>query len=188
MISSNDLCTHIIKPTLLTLARYNPKMYSKTAIKLLMGTAAQESDLGYWVKQITGPAVSIYQIEPATHYDVTSRYLKDKPKLQQLVVGMVSQDRRLGDDEELITNLRYATAICRIRYWMEPDALPDPQDLVAIAKYWDTHYNANPYYGTVEEFMESWTKFLSDWEYENEQEPRGNSSVLLPRSISEEDT
>ena len=51
-------------------------MYSPVAENLIMGTAAQESGFTY-IKQLGGgPALGMFQVEPATAEDILFRYLK----------------------------------------------------------------------------------------------------------------
>ena len=45
------------------------------------------------------------------------------------------------EDTELITNFKYATAMARLRYWMEPTPLPVYNDVQGQAEYWDATYN-----------------------------------------------
>ena len=48
-------------------------LHSDNAVNLLMGTAAQESHLGKYRKQIGGgPALGIFQMEPATFNDIVN--------------------------------------------------------------------------------------------------------------------
>ena len=44
-------------------------------------------------------------------------------------------------DGELVRNLAYATAICRVRYARVPGALPAAHDIDGLAAYWKAHYN-----------------------------------------------
>src|SRR6056300_1676988 len=77
---------------------------SKAAQELLLGTAIQESRLTY-LKQIGGgPALGLYQIEPATHHDLYANYLSYRPLLRELMFDLGSRD-----DDSLVWNLRYAT-------------------------------------------------------------------------------
>lgn len=129
---------------------------------MVMGTAAQESRMGYYLHQLGGPAVGAYQIEQPTHQDIVGRYLmrEENADLRQIVIGMTCRDQPIGSKDELATNLRYATAICRIRYWMEIEPLPPANQLERIGKYWDDHYNANPEHGTVEEFVRNYQEHV----------------------------
>ena len=66
-MNSQQLLDYIIKPTLEYMGgNYN----SKNAQMLLLSTAAIESKCGYYIKQINGPALGIWQMEPATHTDI----------------------------------------------------------------------------------------------------------------------
>ena len=56
---------YVITPTLADL-----DMYSPAAAMLLLGTAVTESNLEYLRQLPDGPALSVYQIEPATARDV----------------------------------------------------------------------------------------------------------------------
>jgi len=155
VIKANDLREHVIKPTLEILAMAEPRIASDSAVELLMGTAAQESDLGYNLVQVGGgPGLGIYSIEPDTHADVL-RYLNrpDKGFLRRAVMSLSTDTT----DEQLIFNLYYATAIARIRYWYEADPLPD--DIRGHAAYWDDHYNANGV-TQIEEYMDSYEGFV----------------------------
>lgn len=51
----------IVRPALVTI-----DLYSDAAENLVMGTAAQESHLDYVKQSGNGPALSLFQMEPAT--------------------------------------------------------------------------------------------------------------------------
>lgn len=132
-IDSNDFRLRVVRPTLEEI-----RLWSREAEELLMLTAAQESGLGTWLVQKNGgPALGVYQIEPATHKDIW-RYLY-----------MHSDVRRylpwggLQADAVLVTDLRYSTAMARVRYLYVPEAIPDYKDVQGLARYWDKYYNAN---------------------------------------------
>ena len=163
MIKPEDLREQVIRPTLRTMAEFNPKLYSEAAVELLMGTAAQESDLGYNLVQVGGPALGIYQIEPATHDSIWENYLKYRPDLASIVRGFASQhafDSQESRDNELIVNLTYSTAIARLVYWPKTQPLPSADDIEGQGEYWDLHYNGNPYKGTPEEYIDSYNEFV----------------------------
>ncbi len=149
----------IVRPTLFTLAAFDKRLYSEASVKLMMGTAAQESDLGFFLRQHPrGPGKGFWSVEDATHDDVW-RYLEraTKAELKSLVFKL-TRFKQKPPGHELIRNPMYCAAIARIRYWYEVEPLP--QDLVGLARYWDEHYNANPNHGTPEEFLDSYQKFV----------------------------
>ena len=59
-----DLITRVLKEVAL---------YSPAAVNLLLGTAAQESGFGTYLRQVKGPALSVFQIEEATFLDLRER-------------------------------------------------------------------------------------------------------------------
>lgn len=158
MISATDLRDEVIIPVLQDLERIKPGMYNLRAVYLLLGTAAQESDMGYFMRQHpTGPARGVWQMEPATAQDLWNRYL-DKPENGDLRLAVVKY--WTGKEpvwEEITWNLKLACALARIRYWMVPVALP--YDREGQARYWDIHYNANEE-DEVAEYLASWDKFV----------------------------
>lgn len=157
MIKAEDLREQVIRPTLEALAVFNPKLNSEAAIDLLMGTAASESRLGYNLVQEGGPAKGIYQMEAATHDDVW-RYL-NRPGNRELRL-IVRTLAKKTDPDELIHNLKYATAMARIRYWYVPEAMPET--LEEQAKYWKAHYNTESGAGTPEKYLERHEKYLGE--------------------------
>lgn len=130
------------------------ELNSAAAVNLLIGTVFQESRGGYYLKQLgAGPALGIYQIEPATHDDVWTSYLNYRASLRTKVENLLSPESK---HQQLISNLSYATAIARLIYYRVPQALPaDPNDVQALAEYWKQHYNTPLGAGTVAEFVEN---------------------------------
>ena len=161
MINPSQLRYSIVMPTLVAM-----DMWSPAAENLLMGTAMQESRCGEYLVQIRGPALGIFQMEPATAEDIIFRYLQERPQLlRQFETAWRSLDSRpvnwhsvkLGQVcDEIAYNLRFATAIARIRYWMVPDPLPDFDDIAGLAAYWKAHYNTPLGRGTEAEFIHNY--------------------------------
>lgn len=146
MINPFHLRDYVIRPTLQQLG-----LWSLSAENLLIGTVFQESRGGHYLHQLgDGPAVGIYQIEPKTHDDVLINYVSYRSSLlERLESVCTSQDKH----EQLATNLSYATAIARLVYYRKPDALPDAEDVEALANYWKEHYNTHLGKGTPDEFI-----------------------------------
>jgi len=179
LINPHDFETLWIRPTLEILARFDPRMDSEAAVVLLMGTAAQESDLGYWMDQIGGgPGLGPYSVERATNLSLWRHYLSrpSKKLLKQLILDMVPSDAILtaldGDFSyvyvnpvQLTINMAYSTAMARLKYWPKSEPLPDPGDIFEMGRYWDVHYNVNDEHGTPEEFADSFEQFLHNWKH-----------------------
>ena len=150
----------IIKPTLDELAKAEPRINSKAAVALLLGTALCESELRFLRQRVDGGfgrAVSFYQIEPATHKDV-KRYLNERRRdLAKRVFGLATITD--PDDFEVATNLRYATAIARIKYWMDPEPLPYADNIRGLAGIYKRVWNSELGKATPQRFIEFYERY-----------------------------
>ena len=133
-INAADLTQYVIKPTLDYL-----DMYSNAAEKLLLGTAAQESDFDPFCDQHDG--FGIYQITSQQHQDIWDSYLAFNPDLASKVRGLASQHEFLKNpDQELRINLAYSTAIAWIIYLRSDIELPAADDLEALGECWEDNF------------------------------------------------
>ncbi|MEQ8443111.1 MAG: hypothetical protein RIM33_14240 [Alphaproteobacteria bacterium] len=149
MFDTNQLVAHIIRPTL-----ERADLYSKSAENLVLGTALAESRGGTYLKQLgSGPALGIYQMEPATHKDIYENFLSYRGSLR----ARAEQFLYPADDAltQLKTNLAYATVMCRIHYYRVPKALPDAADIDGLGAYWKDYYNTAEGAGTAEKFAKA---------------------------------
>lgn len=150
MIKATDLRDYVIVPVLKLLEFYDPRMYSPAAVNLLLGTAAHESLCGFHLKQVKGPALGIYQIEPATHADLFTNFLRHRPGLLEIFQGL-----RNGGPDQLVWDLRYSTAVARTIYWRAPDALPDKDDIDGQAMLWKKVFNTSAGRGSTAAYLEN---------------------------------
>lgn len=150
-INAQQLRELIVRPVLQQIG-----WWTQAAENLLMGTAAQESQMGTYIHQINGPALGIYQIEPATHQDIWTNYLSYK-------VGLsikVAQYGKSKDDNQLIWNLAYSTAIARLIYARDNDELPDADDIQGLARYYKLNYNTHRGDATVQQFIDNYHRYV----------------------------
>lgn len=155
-IDSMQLRTEIVRPTLKHLGHW-----SKSTEDLLVGTAAQESKLGHFIVQVRGNAKSIYQIEPATHQDIWEHYLKYKPELRKKIKALLPPNLTMKQKEQqLVTNLAYATAIALCVYLRAPKPLPTTGHVKDLAIYWKTYYNTYKGAGTVDDFITNYRRLV----------------------------
>jgi hypothetical protein len=118
-------------------------LWSQSAENLMVGTAMVESGLNTLAQIGGGPGMSFFQIEPATYDDVI-RYLKMciSKDLKARILSSCYMD--VFPPAECSTwNLRLACLIARVKYYMQPEALPGPQDADEMAKYHKLHYNSS---------------------------------------------
>lgn len=153
-MSSDQLACEVIDEVL-----YHLKLYSKSAVNLLLLTAAVESDMGSYLKQINGPALGIYQMEPDTYWDIHENFLKYRPDLHEQVSDF-SLSVDLGGANELAGNLYYSTAMARAHYLRFPEPLPKADDVEGLARYWKKYWNTEKGGGTVEAAIYKYTKYV----------------------------
>jgi hypothetical protein len=133
-ISASHLLQYVIKPTLESL-----EMHSSAAEKLLLGTAAQESDFNPFKNNTQG--LGIYQISSEQHRAAWDSYLAFHPDLASKVRGLASQHKFLQNpDAELLTNLAYSTAIAFIIYLQCEVQLPEANDADGLGHFWQQNF------------------------------------------------
>lgn len=143
-----------------------PNFYTENAVKLLLGTIAQESNFIH-VKQLgNGPARSYYQIEPLTALDVLANYVEYrqlfKKELNRITGGKKISKNNVAD--ELLNNFEFATFIARTCYYRKSGVvLSDSVNLSIedLANIWKINYNTIHGKGKVEEFIKNYNLYLT---------------------------
>ena len=149
-ISPVQLRMDVIRPCLKDFG-----LWSQDAENLILGTAAQESWCGRYVRQLHGgPALGIFQMEPATHDDIWKNFLAFRRELR----GSILEVWDSPDAERMIYDLRYAAVMCRVHYLRAPGAIPTA--VGDQAKYWKLYYNTPAGAGTEAEFIDNWYRHI----------------------------
>lgn len=130
-------------------------LYSEDAVNLLMGTCAQESHLGQYIKQLNGPALGVFQMEPNTFNDIFSNYLRYKRELLDSIYNLC------GDihNKNVMWNLKLAICFARVHYLRVPEKLPNT--IEGYAAYWKKYYNTYLGAGTEEEFINNYNLYVA---------------------------
>lgn len=145
-MNAKQLRELIIQPVLKELG-----MYSQEAEDLVAGTIAQESTMGEFISQYpAGPALGICQMETATHDDIWDNYLRYRPELAKLLENM----NLTGAADEMVWNLRYAVAMCRVHYYRVPMSIP--QNIDGQAAYWKAYYNTTHGKGSEQDYLHNY--------------------------------
>ena len=131
---------------------------SETAVNLLLGTAAQESAFGTYLRQIRGPALGVFQMEPQTYNDIVYNYLAYRDDLEELVFANDIGDL---DATRVVWDIRHAAIMARIHYYRVPHPLPEPDDIQGLAGYYKNFYNTSEGKATTEEFIENWRRYVA---------------------------
>lgn len=143
----DHLKTKVIEPVLTHLG-YN----SKSAVNLVLGTICAESNAEHLIQLNNGPAKGICQMEPSTRADIYNHFLKYKPVLKGLVTDYIIDGINL--DDQMVFNLAYAVAMCRVHYIRVSEALPAHDDVYALARYWKKYYNTELGAGSIDHFVD----------------------------------
>ena len=146
---------YVIQDTLKPVGLWSPE-----AEELLIGTAAHESQLGNFIAQVNGPALGVFQMEPATCNDIFNNFLSFRPALLQTLenaYGIKSRHPR-----QLATDLRYACIMARLKYYRVKETLPAANDLEDQARYWKQYYNTPLGAGTVDQYINDYHQYVND--------------------------
>lgn len=129
-----------------TLAEH-PRLNSPAAVELVLGTIAQESQFGTYLRQLGGgPARGICQVERATFDDLVNRFSMDFPVILAF------------DFEDLEWDLKASILMCRIKYFSCPGTIP--KDLAGQANYWKKYYNTELGAGKISEYIEAYRRYV----------------------------
>ena len=119
---------------------------------LLLETCAVESDFGKLIKQVNGPALSIYQIEPNT-YNFIDKLLETKyTDIYNFTKYFI--DKNKTQVHTRMCNIPHGT-IAALVYYLHTanDKLKDISTREKRASIWKTYYNTHLGKGTVESYL-----------------------------------
>lgn len=150
MINCEQLRKYIVRPTLEGLG-----LWSQSAENLILGTAAQETNMGYYIMSIK-PYVDygIYQLNHSTH-DWVLKALLRRPQSAAYVKTIA-----LCKFDEMVYNLAYQTALVRHYYYSFKEPLPRHDDIEAMAKYYKLYYNTSAGAATWQQFAENYKRYV----------------------------
>lgn len=150
ILNPQELKSFCIIPTLETMGE---QFTGESANRIVLYTFAHESHLGTWRRQMgAGAALGIGQCEPPTFNWLAKKY-KDIIK-RCYANDEVPRFETIENDDVL------ATIMCRLRYYVVPEPLPEPDDLKGMAQYWKEYYNTQKGKGNEQEFVRNVRKFI----------------------------
>lgn len=149
---------------------FNGALNKPEAVDLLFGTCCVESDCGYRVRQISGPALGIMQMEPATHYDIWLNFIANNAGLLEFATmylvpyGYNKTTTKIIAERmqrHLEFDLRYAIIMARLHYYRVSAAIPElgPGYITDLGEYWKKYYNTIDGRGGVGEFVVKFNKY-----------------------------
>jgi len=140
-----------------TLQELSPEIkYTLDSAYLVWGTGAHESMGWQYRRQMGhGPALSYWQIEPFTFYDIVENFLEYRPALAAKIKKVAGVEHFIAED--MVNNDKLAICMCRVKYFRVPEALPTT--LSGMAKYYKKYYNTPLGKGTEEEFINDYEEY-----------------------------
>ncbi len=121
---------------------------SESALRLLCMIAAHESGGFLYVKQVNGPALSFFQMEPVTYIDVC-----DYAVWRDYLPGELP-----SPPERLIFDAPFAAALGRLFFLRFSEPLPAEDDLTALAQYAKQYWNTALGKATVAQYESAYRK------------------------------
>lgn len=129
---------------------------------LILGTAAAESRMGFYNRQVRGPAIGMFQMEPNTAWDILQNYVAYRDIMKDAIKAVTgcSMRSRSGLINELEFNPELQVVMCGIHYRRRKAQLIDrePETLAAI---WKEKYNTYKGKGTIEHFVHAYNKYIT---------------------------
>lgn len=146
----------IIRPSLKAI-----NLYSVDAEELLIATMAQETLGGQYIKQLKGPALGIYQMEPSTYNDIWSQHINNNGNLtlRSEIISYCNFHLQPAADE-MISNLKLSTIMARIFYSRITIALPDHTIIDDIWAYYKKHWNTEDGDAKKYDFIRNYQLYL----------------------------
>lgn len=148
ILNPQELKEFTIKPTLETMGE---KFCGESDEDIVLFTIAHESHMGTWRKQMgAGAALGIGQCEPPTYNWLAKKY----PHILLKFYPEIPRFETIENDDVL------AVIMCRLRYYVVPEKLPEPGDIKGMARYWKEYYNTKLGKGNEQEFVRNVRKFI----------------------------
>lgn len=146
-ILAADVSRYVVVPALQLLAPVGIP-YTKTAHDLLMGTAAQESLMGLYLVQQSGPGVGLWMASP----NLTPAILGRLSKAQLDALAKIGDATNPG---QVTSNLTLAAMLARCWYWVTPAPLP-ADTISGLWSYYKLHYNSLAGAATETQWNTNW--------------------------------
>lgn len=125
---------------------------SESAIRLLCMVAAHESGKFIYSRQLRGPALSYFQMEPDTFLDVCNYASRKGYMLDDLPSA----------PERLLFDFQFATGIARVFFLRVPAPLPAPHQLKELSVYAKRYWNTRLGKATPGMYLAAYQDFFDD--------------------------
>lgn len=155
MLNVDHVRALVVRPTLRHI-----ELFSPAAENLVIGTLIQESRLTYLQQISGGPGLGLAQMETATFNWLWDDYLNKRPELKARVRSLAGSWRDGWElPLEMVTNMAFAVAMCRVRYLPAPSAIPEANDINGLGEYWKKYYNTATGAGTAQQWVDNFNQY-----------------------------
>lgn len=158
MINAAQLREFVIRPALHSIG-----LWSSEAEDLLIMIAAHESVGGTYLAQTDGPALGIYQMEPATHNSIWSDDLRSRRDSYRILASkllLTCNFNQQPPSEEMVTNLKYATIMARIFFLRFIE--PIPNSVSGMGMYAKKFWNTSKGKATAQNYVDDFYRFTKN--------------------------
>lgn len=139
---------------------YGPDLAQPNVVKLLMMVAAHESLGGQYLQQIRGPARGIFQMEPATEWDIFSNFARFRKRMRDIYNEVTDVP---PDKVELHQrgNLVRQVVLARMHFLRVPKPIPCYHDDEALGQYAKDYWNTAAGKATPEQYVSAYYKYTA---------------------------
>lgn len=153
-INPRDLRRYVIDPMCEILADKASVPHPAFIDDLLIATCAQETHMGVYLHQSgRGPALGIYQMEPATIDDLFGNFITGSSRFKPAIDAVMVPGIDIKD--QIIWNLGFATVVARLNYYRVREPLPKTADFDSLWHYYKKYWNSDLGAATPDQFRDS---------------------------------
>ena len=127
---------------------------SKSAVNLLMMIAAHESGGFSYVKQVGGPALGLFQMEPASFFD-TVRYMRERKDRFSNILSNELVPEYMAFYGPL------AAAMARVYLMRFPEPIPAHDDIDGLARYAKKYWNTEKGKARWTDYRDAYLKYVA---------------------------
>ncbi len=134
-------------------------LYTSDVTELLLMVAAHESCLGKYLKQVNGPALGVFQTEPATYNDIWANYLKYHTILRTKIFIALGYTEK-PESSSLIADLPLAVIMARCQFLRSPKPIPPSSDLQAMGELCKLVFNTAAGKATAQDYIDDYRRYV----------------------------
>lgn len=149
MTPEGKVCRHLITNAMM----FYQLPDSDNAVRLLEMIAAHESGGFTYARQLGGPALGLFQMEPRTFRD-----LCDYIDLRDLYIGEFVPCSPYC----LIFDSAFAAGMARAFFLRFPEPIPELDDITGLSRYAKQYWNTSLGKATPEQYANAWRTFFDE--------------------------